>query len=374
MPLTLAGREVLSLELIMPNSGAWVATGEVDVDEELSGAVEFEQDGKSVFTGTVKASTVYSTRTGFVVVGGAGGLDSVVRAQSYRNATLSLPVADILQQGGETLGEELSSSLAGHALGAWATGTWTVGRALSDLADHVGALWWVDADGGVRFAAVTPTDPILEGDIVDRDTVGRCITIAPESGHEWEFRPRTIIDGKTIVTVRYLLDGRRLRVKCEYRASALDAMFRALTRHYARRIDYLALYPAEVYSQDSDGTLQVFPDSDAIPKMSGVPLKLPAPGTDVRVTKGARVLVGFEGGDPDKPFAFGWGSEGFSSVSFGGGELPVSRVGDQVTVFLSTGVPIPLTGTVGGAPFVGTMTLATPVVGVIGSGNAQVLS
>lgn len=373
MPLTLNGRDVLALDLLLPSVGAWVASGEVEGDQPLTGPASFEDGGAAVFAGTVRESTSYRSRTGFLVVGGADGLRTLVRPQSYRSATLALPVDDILRQAGETLGEALSSDLASYVLASWSVGEWTAGRAISDLAELVGASWWVDPDGGVRLAVRgQPIASTALVDLVEHDLAGRTITLAPAPGSEWALRPNTVVHGKTIRTARFLLSGSSLRVRCEYEDS-LDGLVRAIAQHGARRTDYLALYPAEVYSQDSDGTLQVFPDSPAIPKLAGVPLKLPAPGTVVKVTKGARVLVGFEGGNPSRPFAIGFESAGFQSIALGNGTKPAARVGDQVTIFVTPGVPVPVSGTLSGNPFVGAATFTSPLIGVIGTGNPQVL-
>lgn len=80
---------------------------------------------------------------------------------------------------------------------------------------------------------------------------------------------------------------------------------------FTSRIDYLALYPSKVYSQAADKTLQVFPDNPKIPKMAGVVLRTPFPQCTVEVAAGTRVLLGFEAGDPSKPYCSLWeGSTG----------------------------------------------------------------
>lgn len=72
-----------------------------------------------------------------------------------------------------------------------------------------------------------------------------------------------------------------------------------------RKIDYLKLYPAVVVAQNSDGSLQLIADD---PKVRGdghnnVRVRHGLPGISVTVSQGARVRLGFEEGDPSKPFA-----------------------------------------------------------------------
>lgn len=73
-----------------------------------------------------------------------------------------------------------------------------------------------------------------------------------------------------------------------------------------RRVDWYAWYPARVLAQSEDGSLELKPDNPRVPGLSKVPLRLGLPGVRVNVLPGARVLVGFEGGDPSRPVAALW--------------------------------------------------------------------
>jgi hypothetical protein len=61
-----------------------------------------------------------------------------------------------------------------------------------------------------------------------------------------------------------------------------------------------------VLGPSEDGTLELRPDNPRVPGLSKVPLRLGVPGVRVIVLPGARVLVGFEGGDPSRPVASLW--------------------------------------------------------------------
>lgn len=93
-----------------------------------------------------------------------------------------------------------------------------------------------------------------------------------------------------------------------------------------RRIDYLALYPCKVATQNADGTLELQPDSAAMPQLSKVPIRLGVPGVKVKVTAGCRVLLGFEGGDPRRPAAFLWEFNGSTLTELAIGNNPTSYV------------------------------------------------
>ena len=98
---------------------------------------------------------------------------------------------------------------------------------------------------------------------------------------------------------------------------SLYDVIRGIVRGLVPETDYLALYPSTVIVQDSDGTLQIKPDSSKIPPLAGVRIRSFAPQVAVELEQGARVLLGFEGGDPDKPYAALWGSGTVTLVTIG---------------------------------------------------------
>lgn len=73
-----------------------------------------------------------------------------------------------------------------------------------------------------------------------------------------------------------------------------------------RRLDYLALYPAEVLQDHGDNHLDLRPDDERLPELVRVPMETFLPGVAAEVAKGSRVLLGFAGGDPSKPRARLW--------------------------------------------------------------------
>lgn len=94
------------------------------------------------------------------------------------------------------------------------------------------------------------------------------------------------------------------------------------------RVDYLALYQAEVMSQDGQ-TLEVRPLDARFPDMDEVPIWHGLPGVEVTVQKGAIVLIGFRDGDPTRPFAMLWQSESLTDVKLtASGKVEVSAGGD----------------------------------------------
>lgn len=182
----------------------------------------------------------------------------------------------------------------------------------------------------------------------------------------------------------------------------LDAI-RRIVRPLLARVDYLALYPAKIVQQTGDGTLEVTPDDARMPGMTRVPLRTFIPGVEVRVKQGARVLVGFEGGDPTRPYAQLFESGALDSlkitaegnvdlraktVTLADGGLPAARQGDMVAVggptppgamcMFTPTAPVPVMGGIPGAmiaaqvPIPGTITFTPALYGIITSGRPTV--
>lgn len=127
-------------------------------------------------------------------------------------------------------------------------------------------------------------------------------------------------------------------------------------------------------------------DLQAVRKASGWPDILPcavspgAAGYKATLAVGSTVLVQFVEGDPAQPIITHFetpGQPGFvpDAIKIGadGGTPPaVARVGDQVSVFFPAGMPV--SGTVSGNPFTGTITIAVTGLGLIQTGSAKVSS
>lgn len=155
--------------------------------------------------------------------------------------------------------------------------------------------------------------------------------------------------------------------------------FARLVRFIMRDVTYHKLYPCEVKAQGDDYSLDLVPDDE---KMRGnglgaVRIRHGLPGAKVRLKAGARVLLGFEGGDPSIPYAALWEGDPdvVISIELPGDSRPVARMGDPILVFINPAVPIPMQGVINGVtPFFGTIQITTPVSGIIQSGNRKLIA
>lgn len=112
-------------------------------------------------------------------------------------------------------------------------------------------------------------------------------------------------------------------------SSIAEAITAMVERIVGPRLDYLAVYPAKLVQQIGD-VVDVLCDDARIGHVR-CRLLYGTPITSVTLKQGCRLHVGFEGGDPTKPWAGLWG-EGDATLSFGGGSQGVARVGDAVFV------------------------------------------
>jgi hypothetical protein len=110
----------------------------------------------------------------------------------------------------------------------------------------------------------------------------------------------------------------------------LEGLFRLIDQR-TRRLDYCALYPCTVVAQRADGTLDLQPETPALPAPQAVPIRYGLPGVRATVPTGTRVLLGFEGADPARPVALLWELGTGVVLYLNGGTARAAREGDDVT-------------------------------------------
>lgn len=104
----------------------------------------------------------------------------------------------------------------------------------------------------------------------------------------------------------------------------------AAVERIMRRVDYHALYPSRVVTQHADGSLDLVPDSTRVPSCQAVPVRT-LRGLSVEVAAGARVLLGYEEGDPARPYAALWEPGVVTVLRVNGSTTRAAREGDDVS-------------------------------------------
>jgi len=306
---------VVSMTVTHHQRGPWTAEVVVDGDEELSGSTSITI-GDVTYTGTVTESTAFAGRVTASIVGGGGGLGAAVPAQQFVGAPVRLIAGSLAALVGEALAPAsmLDSDVADQPVESYAAASQTLGQILDDLCAPHGATWRTIDDGtiwlGVDDWSTSVTDDELD---VLEELFHSQIEVADDAlrlrpGHVLSYtiggetRSRRVV----AVTHRWGAERARSRVWTAPDGTSISGSLPGLiTRVVEQRMPdpiYHQIHAARVQSQSSDGTLQVYPDDSRVPPMVGVPFR-GTPGIRVTFKRGARVRVGFEGGDPRCPFA-----------------------------------------------------------------------
>lgn len=351
---------VTALSLLCPRVGQWTADVTLDADAGPSGACSLSLDGR-VYTGHVVRGAVYAGAWRGRIVGSAG-LIADAPATALQGATLALVLRDLAGAVGITLAADTGPLDA--VAPRWHRHTGPASQAVADIARAAGYAWRVRPDGtlwlGVdTWSTVTPASPVdVLGELPEVGRIalaGDTLDIAP--GQTLALRGRDPVR-VGCVEHRATADDVQTVVVAEREGGTLLAALERLLGRLTRRVDYTALWPARVVAQRGDGTLDLHPDSARVAPCQSVPYRT-VRGLSVEVAAGARVLLGYEGGDPARPYALAW-ELGDATVRVNGGSTRAAREGDSVSVEIPIGAvlvmvagvptpnptPIPITGTI----------------------------
>lgn len=369
-----AGAPVLDAEVTMQRVGTWHAEVTLDLDEEQapSGLLVFQIDGIE-FRGTVlpSRSGAHAGKTKVKVVGGAGGLQRDLDPRNYAGGVTRVRtvVADILRDAGETLSTESQASVLDAQIPAWQRSKGPGQVALTKLLDRQGATWrtlrdgtiWVGVDG---WPEVTPT-----GVVTDEDWATGSITIEP---NEPSIVPGVICRGQRVESVTHRV-GRRGSTQ-ELNANGVRSAMDAFLRRIRSETEYAYRYRCKVDRQKASGRVDVTVTDDRM-KGRGVGdcnVRVGIPIATLKLLPGATCLVGWEDGDPAIPYVTGFDQGAFAtSIQVGDQARGAAYVGGTVTVPWPP--VLPFSGTVGGAPAVGVITVVEAGVGIIETGSDQLL-
>ncbi|HMA93475.1 MAG TPA: hypothetical protein VKP30_12360 [Polyangiaceae bacterium] len=373
MSVTVGGRDALSAELRLSRIGAWHCYAEVDGESPLSGAVVVAVEGVE-FSGFVRLSQSLGGKAQAWIVGGNGQLSKSLDARHYTDTNALTVATDICREAGETLASGVS--IGEFRLPHWERIKGQASHCLLALCDRTGLAWRVKADGSIWIGqeAWSTVAPKVE---VEHEewTTGTVQVFAEEFSENAKLLPGTTWDGHQLEEVVHFISPGAIRtvVKTDSLSSAINAFLGSIRR----KIEMSSSYLCEVVGQNADGTLRLKPLDERIARpgngLDNVPIRYGLPGFEVKVARGSHVMVEFEGGNPDAPFAALWnqGGDGVTSVEFkpNGLGAPVARIGDEVEVTFPMGLI--LTTSVGPAA----LTISTPAKAIItGTGNAKLLA
>lgn len=180
-----------------------------------------------------------------------------------------------------------------------------------------GATWRVLESGAIWVGTETWPDADAPGDLLEEDEVHARDTYGVEAP---AFLPAVTVSDRRVSRVEHIVEPESVRTVLSYEDTDTPRgpeLLRRIARasvgqHVAGPVDYLAVYEGRVVKQSSDGaTVDVQLDvlrgqtGDAIASPSTVRIRHGLPGATVKVSD-ARVLVGWIGGDPNRPYVAQW--------------------------------------------------------------------
>ncbi len=381
---------ILSGLFSFPRCGAWTARVELDADEDepvepgdIRIILSADNDGEPIeLAGTIQnvdTSTHEGRATAFIVAGRGMLTAATLPARTYQQAPFPVFVAAIATDAVEESGEEFDDdvALATITVSRWHRVAMTAAQLLDRLAERWGVVWRFNDEGRVMFS-------IDAFDVADEDDAK--LLLEQEDAHDRaihgtvgraSIRPGSSVRGYRIDEVHYMLDSTTLRVMLKWGdgigVGGLRGEFKAAVANAEAPRAYRELHRAVVRRQNADGSIDVDAENEAIGGITAVPYRPGIVNCRLVYQEGDNVLIGFDGGNEDKPFAI-------SHETLVGEGVAVARVGDAVQVgsilFAATadvngGIgSITITVTPhGGTPTVaGTLTPASPVeIGLSGS-------
>lgn len=345
---TINGVAVLSGSIDMELIGAWIADLVID-----------QPDGTGFAAGTTATiqtetislvGTVLPNRTGdFLdavhvrVQGGAAGLTKQATARSFvqPGAFTRDVVRALLANGSETLSATADAGFLAMNLTAWSIQQGTVTQGLRALLDIKAPTfnWRILSDGTLWMG--TESWPSVSGtyDLLDQDPTENSYELGVES--PWILPGQNVSGIGNVNCVVHHIDHNKIRslvkvdIPGEERGMGADVA--AIVALEMAHVDYFGLYECKVVVQSADlTTVDITPTNAKFAGLQRVPLRLGLPGVTAQFAPGAKVLLGWQEGDPSKPYAclFG-GGETLLALTVGSGADNVATKADITALIAS---------------------------------------
>ena len=324
--ITIGGVPLQHGTLTMPRRGVWHLEGVIDDDSGFDPGTlaNVEIEGGATLFGVVRRGGVALEISEVQIVGGAGGLSNEIPSAGYNSATARIIIQDILTACGESLATSSDAAITSTQLAQWSRARGAAGAALDDITNAIGMTWRVLDDGTVWVGVdAWTTQPLA----ADAEIVDSIVSLSQRvyADETLSLRPGRTVEGIRVEHVIHRIAPEAFRTdvfapreSSSEDTSPLRAALASFITRVMRRTDYHALYPARVVSQGVDDTIDVRMDDSKMPALSKVPIRTFAPEVVIKVTPGARVLIGFEAGDPRLPYASLWQSGAVVSVALAG--------------------------------------------------------
>lgn len=310
----------------IPLVGTWEASLTVTADSAraLTGRVRLELGGQS-WSGTVlRAEADLGGLVTVRVVGGAGGLATMLDPKAYRSATRRVLLSDALEAGGEAISIASDSSWLSTSVDRWTRPRQTVGELVRAVLDGTGYSWRIGSDGAVAFVAETWPEVSPKSTIESEDPTRDELVVALDA---IEILPGVTFAGRRISSATYEFDAAKLRASLSYDEGGRDGAASEIAKFIRREmgsVNLLRPLTGRVLSQAADGTVDVRVFDADMPDLQRVPVRFGVAGVVVnRVSAGTECYVVHENGDARKPYVVGFAPGAAVSLEIDAGEAKI---------------------------------------------------
>lgn len=378
---SLNGTPVTRARIVIPYAGIWHADIWLDRVADTSGPQALLVNGLSM-TGTVVRQIDFAGESSLRLVGGGGGWSKPATPQLYKGANVSTILGDTATSVGEQVHVSADRQVSPFYVVSSEDAQGRPLPASQVLQELVGDTWWMDPSGVVQTSSrPTPTiaSPFTVRAVdgppgvyhVDTDTIGDWMpgaTFAGPTASGSVSRVTHILDSGTLHT--------EIMIPTTTATDRLRLALEGLLSAYLPNLLYLTSWAYTVVSVSGGASplIDANPVDARLPPVAGLPLRPGPDGGTAVPPSGSTILLGFVGGDPTQPEVRSLDPNNPpTTVYLGGVEGPaVARLGDTILAYLPPLCPI--SGTISGAPFVGSMAIPGPLIGSIQSASSVVNS
>lgn len=329
------------------------------------------------YTGTIFRTKDDAGSRSARIVGGKGGLSTVLPAKGYsgNTITLALVLGDLAKECGEAIVVDTDRNLGS----AWVRAEQPASRTLDILTD---GQWWMAPDGTIHtHQSSRDVSPIASNYMATRwrGAMG-LYAIVPDAPGDWtpgRTFSNTSVSG-TVSRVELDITAQELTMRVMTSTVAEDRLqgpVEAIVADIEAALLYHLSWPFTVESVDPGPpvTMTLSSNDDRMPNLQRVVLWPGPSGAWATPPQGAAVRVRFVAADPGQPEVYGLDpANAPTTVTIAGGGPAIGRVGDSIA--LDSGGPGQIQGTVSGGVCTITATQFAAGLPKISTGSAKVTS
>jgi hypothetical protein len=360
--LSVSGFGCVRGRVTMPRVGVWSADLLVEPTTGQGSPPTVNQpatvvlNGALALNGTVRRAQAAYGVVMMRVVGGGGGFPTQLPAAAYQATQLGMILGDLLSAAGEVLSAQSDASALATVLQNWSRPAMPAHAALAAaLAEAPGLSWRVQPDGTTWIGSETWPGSGMPFSTLAYEPQELKLVLYSDAP---TVLPGQSLRGGNVSSVEHVVEAGRIRTEVLFEDPALARLQGTANAATDRLKDAFlgiiqAMTPPAALQQLHPGTIvapgalpntfDFQPDDPTIPGLQDVPIKTGTPGILVVAdpTQSPRCRLGWDGGDPSKPYlALCDGPGGLlglsvASSAFLAFQSPLVSIGPSWEAFLS---------------------------------------